>query len=68
MKRWCWYCIHRGDRFRLPGNQGHVMCEHPEPVIAGEPGWDTLRAAFDNCPEWQAESNQQPTFTSTGEG
>ena len=62
-KRWCWYCKHRGHRFRLFKNNGHVHCEHPNPDIAfgvgqhkdGMPysGWASLREAFSSCGEFE---------------
>ena len=63
-KKWCWYCKHRGIRFRLFGNQGHVHCEHPdEAVVKGRDykegehwsGWDSLRMCYDTCKHWEEE-------------
>ncbi len=70
-KRWCWYCKHRGPRFRVPGvsgNEGHVHCGHPDPEIACGPdgyypdtglptsGWATLRRAFETCAAWEPDA------------
>jgi hypothetical protein len=56
-KRWCWYCKHRGPRFRVPvsGNDGHIHCGHHDHVVANRGdlppedrgGWATLRRAFE---------------------
>jgi len=63
MKRWCWYCEHRGERFRLFGSEGHIHCCHPDPDIAFGPGehdgempfsgWPSLRRAYESCREWK---------------
>ena len=63
MKRWCWYCKHSGERFRLqPGNEGHVHCVHPDDpdvkdIAACKPVscWATLRRCFWTCDKWEAE-------------
>jgi hypothetical protein len=49
----------------LPGNQGHVHCEHADPEVAfgkdqhkdGMPfsGWASLRNAYDSCPSFGEE-------------
>ena len=59
VKRWCWYCLHRGKRFRIQGGQGHVHCDHPKELRRGDltSPWDTLRRAFDTCPEWEYEGD-----------
>jgi len=64
MKRWCWYCKHRGARFRLFGNEGYIHCEHPDPDVAfGKDGhedgmplseWESVRAAYNSCDHWEA--------------
>jgi hypothetical protein len=51
-KKWCYYCRHRGDIFKLhDGN--HCHCEHKDKSVAGEPGWDTLRRVFESCTEFK---------------
>ena len=51
--RKCGNCKHGGDQFKLPYLGTHLHCGHPAPVIAGEPGWGTLRGLYDTCERWE---------------
>jgi hypothetical protein len=31
----------------------NLHCEHPNPNVAGEPGWATLRRYYETCPKWE---------------
>ena len=57
-KKWCWYCKHRGSRFRI-GNSGHVHCEHPDLTHPGMSPYDTLHTAYESCPSFDAGTPKQ---------
>ena len=58
VKRWCWYCAFRGNKFRLPPRyHGHVHCNHPNNAVSGNDGsvWGTVRDPWNNCKHWIQE-------------
>lgn len=49
---WCYYCKHAGKPFKMSDGT-NLHCEHPNPNVAGEPGWATLRRYYETCPKWE---------------
>lgn len=59
-KKRCYHCEHSGSMFKISSGT-HCHCEHPDEKISGNPGWDSLRFAFDTCPEFEPMQAKKTT-------